>query len=120
MHSQIFQIGAQNGHRHFAKIHIENPFFLMLRINKTLNEFYRAGFISTAISEGIYEALSTGPLSISGIQRKIGAGLDRKGLEAWIDFGVAIGELDKKNDCYQIKSRLSKKLIKPAYFASKK
>jgi hypothetical protein len=39
------------------KFILKNPISLMLRMNKTLNEFYRAGFISTAISEGIYEKI---------------------------------------------------------------
>ena len=37
------------------KFILRNPLLLMYRINKTTKEFYRAGFISTAISEGIYD-----------------------------------------------------------------
>jgi hypothetical protein len=40
------------------KFIFRNPVSLILRMNKTLNEFYRAGYISTAISEGIYDLLS--------------------------------------------------------------
>ncbi|MEJ2037644.1 MAG: class I SAM-dependent methyltransferase [Desulfosarcinaceae bacterium] len=87
---------------------------LVLRMNRTLNEFYRAGFISTAISEGIYEVLSNGPASFMDIRSNMGPNIDQDGLRAWLDLGVAIGELDKKNDVYRIKSNLSKKLIKPA------
>jgi hypothetical protein len=43
------------------KFILKNPISLMLRTNKTLNEFYRAGFISTAISEGIYDGKGVGP-----------------------------------------------------------
>jgi SAM-dependent methyltransferase len=96
------------------KFILKNPIPLIWRINKTLNEFYRAGFISTAISEGIYEALSKGPISLKNIQSRLGKDLDQKCLEAWLDLGVAIGELDKKNDCYKIKSTFSKNLLKPA------
>jgi 4-hydroxy-2,2'-bipyrrole-5-carbaldehyde O-methyltransferase len=95
------------------KFILKNPIPLIWRINKTLNEFYRAGFISTAISEGIYEALSKGPLSLKDIQSELGKDLDQKCLKAWLDLGVAIGELDKKNDCYKIKSTFSKKLLQP-------
>ena len=86
----------------------------MLRMNKTLNEFCRAGFIATAISEGIYDVLSKGPASIKDIQNGIGSDLDQEGLGAWLDLGVAVGELDKKNDNYRIKSTLSNKLLMPA------
>ena len=97
-----------------VKFILKNPISLMFRMNKTLNEFYRAGFISTAISEGIYDVLSKGPVSIKDIQKNIGSDPDQEGLEAWLDFGVAVGELDKKNDKYRIKSTLSNKLLKPA------
>jgi len=97
-----------------VKFILKNPISLILRMNKTLNEFYRAGFISTAISEGIYNVLSNGPASLEDIQRNIGTGIDKEGLKAWLDLGVAIGELDKKNCGYSIKSAFSKKLLMPA------
>jgi 4-hydroxy-2,2'-bipyrrole-5-carbaldehyde O-methyltransferase len=97
-----------------VKFILKNPISLMLRMNKTLNEFYRAGFISTAISEGIYDVLSKGPASIKDIQSNIGTDFYADGLRSWLDFGAAIGELDKKNDRYSIKSAFSKKLLKPA------
>ena len=97
-----------------VKFILKNPILLMLRMNKTLNEFYRAGFISTAISEGIYDVLSKGPVSVKDIQNNMGYYLDQEGLEAWLDLGVAVGELDRKNDNYRIKSRLSHGLLKPA------
>lgn len=96
------------------KFILKNPISLILRMNKTLNEFYRAGFISTAISEGIYDVLSCGPANLEDIQRNIGAGIDKEGLKAWLDLGVAIGELDKKNGGYSIKSAFTKKLLYPA------
>jgi hypothetical protein len=92
---------------------LRNPILLVLRMNKTLNEFYRAGFISTAISEGIYDLLSKGRVSAQDIQNNIGSHLDSEGLEAWLDFGVSIGELNKKNDEYSLRSSFSKKLLKP-------
>ena len=97
-----------------VKFIVKNPISLMLRMNKTLNEFYRAGFISTAISEGIYDVLSKDAVSVKDIQNNIGSDLDQEGLKAWLDLGVAIGELDKKNGGYSIKSAFSKKLLKPA------
>jgi len=96
------------------KFILKNPISLMLRMNKTLNEFYRAGFISTAISEGIYDVLSKDPASVKDFQSNIGTDLDQEGLEAWLDLGVAIGELNKKNNGYSIKSAFSKELLKPA------
>lgn len=84
----------------------------MYRINKTTNEFYRAGFISTAISEGIYDVLSHGPSSCEDIQKAIGSDFNQEGLEAWLDLGVSLGELAKSSAGYSIKSTFSKKLLK--------
>jgi hypothetical protein len=94
------------------KFILKNPILLMYRINKTAKEFYRAGFISTAISEGIYDVLSKGPASSKDIQRAVGMDPDQEGLEAWLDSGVALGELAKNSDDYRIKSAFSKELLK--------
>jgi 4-hydroxy-2,2'-bipyrrole-5-carbaldehyde O-methyltransferase len=96
------------------KFIVKNPISLMFRMNKTLNAFYRAGFVSTAISEGLYDILEKGPVSVKAIQNNMGTDLNADGLKAWLDLGVAIGELDKKNDNYSIKNAFTKKLLKPS------
>ncbi|MDD3814219.1 MAG: methyltransferase domain-containing protein [Desulfocapsaceae bacterium] len=93
---------------------MNSPIFLMYRINKTIREFCRAGFISTAISEGIYDVLSKGPASCEDIQKAIGADFNQEGLEAWLDLGVSLGELAKSREGYSIKSAFSKELLIPA------
>ena len=94
------------------KFILKNPILLIYRINKTINEFYRAGFISTAISEGIYDVLSHGPASCKDIQKAIGSDYNQEGLEAWLDLGVSLGELAKSSAGYSIKSALTKELLK--------
>ncbi|MEW6532591.1 MAG: methyltransferase domain-containing protein [Thermodesulfobacteriota bacterium] len=89
---------------------LKNSVSLMCRINKTTNEFYRAAFVSTAISEGIYDALSDGPASCKDIQKAIGSEFNQEGLEAWLDLGVSLGELAKSSAGYRIKSAFSKEL----------
>ena len=84
----------------------------MFRINKTTNELYRAGFISTAISEGIYDVLSKGPASSREIQMNLGSNFNREGLEAWLDLGASLGELAKNGDVYSIKSKFLQGIIK--------
>lgn len=79
----------------------------MFRINKTINEFYRAGFIPTAISEGIYDMLSQGPASCKDIQNAIGSDSNPDGLKAWLDLGVSLGELVKNKEGCSIKSKFS-------------
>jgi len=94
------------------KFILKNPILLMYRINKTTKEFYRAGFISTAISEGIYDVLAKGPSSCKDIQKAIGSNFNQEGLEAWLDLGVSLGELAKSSVGYSIKSAFSKELLK--------
>jgi 2-polyprenyl-3-methyl-5-hydroxy-6-metoxy-1,4-benzoquinol methylase len=96
------------------KFILKNPRSLMYRINKTTTEFYRAGFISTAISEGIYDVLSKGPANSGDIQKAIGGNSGQEGLEAWLDLGVALGELAKSGGKYRIKSSFSTELLKSA------
>ena len=84
----------------------------MYRINKTTKEFYRAGFVSTAISQGIYDVLFHGPASCKDIQKAIGSDFNPEGLEAWLDLGVSLGELAKSSAGYSIKGKLSKELLK--------
>jgi SAM-dependent methyltransferase len=94
------------------KFILKNPILLMYRINKTTKEFYRAGFISTAISEGIYDVLAKGPTSCEELQEAIGSDFNQEGLEAWLDLGVSLDELKKNSHGYSIKSAFSKKLLK--------
>jgi len=87
---------------------------LTLRLRKTCNELYRAGFVSGALSEGLYDILRNGPVSIETIQKAMGSDFHREGLEAWLDFGVSLGELRKNSHGYEIKGALSKQLASPS------
>lgn len=97
-----------------VKFILNTPFSLVLRINKSLREFCRAGFISTAFSEGIYDILSKGPASCEDIQKAIGTDFNKEGLLAWLDLGVSLGELVKEQNRYSISGKFSKELLKPA------
>ncbi len=92
---------------------LKNPISLMVRMNRTTKEFYRAGFLSTAISEGIFDVLATGPAGTADIQKAIGQNADPDALEAWLDLGVALGELAKSGGNYRIKSSFAKALLRP-------
>lgn len=87
---------------------------LTFRLRKTCNELYRASFISAALSEGLYDILCDGPVSLENIQKAMGLDFHRDGLEAWLDFGVSLGELRKNLHGYELKGVLSKQLAKPS------
>jgi len=96
------------------KFILNTPLSLVFQINKTVREFCRAGFISTALSEGIYEILAKGPASCEDLQKAIGTDFNKEGLLAWLDLGVSLGELKKSQNRYSINGKFSKELLKPA------
>lgn len=84
----------------------------MFRLLKTSNEFYRACFVSTAISQGVYDKFSAGNASLEHLCEKLDV-VNREGLQAWLELGVSLGELKRVGTEYQIKGRLSKAMLKP-------
>ena len=85
---------------------------LALRVLRTCNEFYRACFVSTAISNGIYENFRDGPMQLDQLCEGLDSEFSREGLEAWLNLGVSLGELKLSVNGYTLKGRLSRKLSK--------
>ena len=96
------------------KFILKSPLSLLFQINKTLKEFCRAGFISTALTEGIYDVLSKGPASCEDLQKAIDTDFNKEGLIAWLDLGVSLGELKRSQNLYSINGKFSKEILKPA------
>lgn len=84
---------------------------LMLQLLKTSNEFYRACFVSAALSKGIYDNFIDGKASFEHLCEKLNAS-NREGLKAWLDLGVRLGELKCAGSEYQVKGKLSRALLK--------
>lgn len=95
------------------KFILNTPLPLLFHINKTGREFCRAGFISTALSEGIYDVLAKGPASCEDLQKAIETNFNKEGLIAWLDLGVSLGELKRNQNRYNINGKFSKELLKP-------
>lgn len=93
----------------------DGQFSLMLEFKKTYEEFYRACFISTGLTEGIYDRLQQGPVNLEKLNTEFGSHQDPRKLKAWLDLGVSLGELKRNTDGYALGSRLSKKLAAPSY-----
>ena len=96
----------------FFKFLTNVPWPFLLRINKTTKELYRAGFVATAISEGVYEVLTPGPAELDEIRAALGPEVDPEGLRAWLDLGVSLGELGRSGNQYRVKGAFSKALLK--------
>jgi hypothetical protein len=90
----------------------KTPLKTLYKINRSTTELYRATFVSSGLVNGIYEALSHGPLHSREIISAIGAKGDAKALESWLDVGVSLGELEKTRNGYALSGALSTDLAK--------
>src|SRR3972149_4243456 len=95
----------------FFKLMTSGQSSLMFQLLKTSNEFYRACFVTAAISKGIYDNFIEGKANFEHLCEKIGAS-NRDGLKAWLELGVSLGELKHVGNEFQIKGKLSKALLK--------
>jgi SAM-dependent methyltransferase len=96
----------------FFKLLTSGQASLLSKILKTSNEFYRASFISAALSRGVYDHFMDGKVSFEHLCQKMAVS-NREGLRAWLELGVSLGELRRTGDEYQIKGRVSKALLEP-------
>jgi SAM-dependent methyltransferase len=96
----------------FIKLLISGQASLLSRLLKTTHEFYRASFISTALSRGIYDHFMDGKASFDHLCEKMAIS-NREGLRAWLELGVSLGELKRIGNEYQIKGKMSKALLHP-------
>jgi protein-L-isoaspartate O-methyltransferase len=95
-----------------VKLVADGQFPGMLRLLKTCDELYRACFISTALSEGIYGRFVDGRSSFEQLCEGTAPEFVREGLRAWLELGVSLGELKRSGNEYRIKGKLSKALIR--------
>ena len=96
----------------FIKLLSSGKASLLFGLLKTGNEFYRASFISAALSRGVYDHFNQGEASFEHLCEKMGVS-NREGLWAWLELGVSLGELKRAGHEYQIKGKMSKALLKP-------
>ena len=89
-----------------------NPLLLM-RLDRTLRELYRASFVSTAGAEGVLALLREGPKPL----KEMHDALELAGCEAelgtWLDLGVGLGELAVDERGYRLRGTLSKQFALP-------
>jgi len=89
---------------------------VMKGLFKTVSEFYRTCFISTAFKEGIYEKMKEGPVKPEDLFKSLNAEPGHEGFEAWLNLGVSLGELGLNTNGYYIKGSLSRKLCEPSSY----
>jgi len=95
----------------FLKLLIGGQASLIFGLLKTTNEFYRASFLSAALSRGVYDHFVGGKASFEHLCEKMEAS-NREGLWAWLELGVSLGELKRAGNEYQIRGKISRALMK--------
>ncbi|HEX6269329.1 MAG TPA: class I SAM-dependent methyltransferase [Anaerolineales bacterium] len=96
----------------FVKLLSNGQSSLIFGLLKTTTEFYRASFISTALSRGVYENFIDGKASFEHLCEKMAVS-NREGLRAWLELGVSLGELERTGNQYQIRGKISRALLNP-------
>jgi 4-hydroxy-2,2'-bipyrrole-5-carbaldehyde O-methyltransferase len=102
----------------FIKLLSSGQSSLLFGLLKTGNEFYRACFISAALSRGVYDHFIDGKSSLDYLCEKMAVS-NREGLRAWLELGVSLGELKRTANEYQIKGKISRALLNPVNDAFK-
>ena len=102
----------------FIKLMTSGQSSLLFGLLKTGKEFYRASFISSALSRGVYDHFNEGKASFEQLCEKMAVS-NREGLRAWLELGVSLGELKRTANEYQIKGKISKALLNPVNDAFK-
>jgi len=95
----------------FIKLLSSGQSSLIFGLLKTGNEFYRASFISAALSRGVYDHFNEGKASFENLCEKMGIS-NREGLWAWLELGVSLGELKRVGNEFQIIGKMSRALLK--------
>lgn len=88
---------------------------LLWRVSGLLQPFYRIVFVASAVSSGLCALLRGGPQPFERIAIELAPDpAARDGLRAWLELGVALGELDKGPGGYGLEGALSRELAHAA------
>lgn len=88
---------------------------VLLGTSRALRPYYRLSFLAACVSSGMLELLAGGPMPLDRIAASLGTPPSmRDGLEAWLRFGVWLGELRSGAGGYGLRGRLARRLVEPA------
>jgi SAM-dependent methyltransferase len=87
---------------------------VMLSMARVVGPYHRLAFVASGLSNGVLRKLAAGPVALDALAADLGAGSAmRDGLEAWLQLGVAVGELRCGADGYTLRGKLSRQLTDP-------
>ncbi|HZU57905.1 MAG TPA: class I SAM-dependent methyltransferase [Actinocrinis sp.] len=88
---------------------------LLLALSKRfVTPLYRATFLASAAGNGLLRWMAVRPCDLETLAIKLGVEgkEDKRRLRAWLEVGVRLGEFDKHEGCYRLKSRSAKLLAR--------
>jgi len=86
-------------------------FFLLQRLGKMLNPFYRTCFLSTLATSGLLPRLAAGPATLEHLATAWHLKPEQQeALAAWLEVGVQLGEVHLGKDGYSLAGKLAKQL----------
>ena len=85
----------------------------LLSLSRLTPSYYRVCFLGTAAATGLLRRLASGPASLDQLAAELATPAGHDGLEAWLDFGVALGVLRRARGGYALRGRLSRTLADP-------
>jgi SAM-dependent methyltransferase len=100
--------------RTLARLLREGRLGLLWRVAGSLDGFYRIAFLGGAARAGLLRLLAEGPQPLARIREVVAPAAPADGLEAWLDFGVRLGELAKGAAGYRLRGTLARRLARPA------
>jgi len=78
---------------------------------REMPRYHRLAFLGAALSSGLLQRLAKGPVPLEVLAAELNvASSMQEGLEAWLELGVAIGELRTSPEGYSLRGRLSRDL----------
>jgi 4-hydroxy-2,2'-bipyrrole-5-carbaldehyde O-methyltransferase len=85
---------------------------VLLSVARAMRPYHRLAFIAAGLSSGLFAKLADGPISIDHLAAEFVTDASmRDGLEAWLQLGVALGELRGGPAGYGLRGRLSRRLV---------
>lgn len=88
---------------------------LLWHVTKLFTPFYRVSFVASAARAGVLRLLAGGARPLGEIAAEIAPDpAAQASLEAWLDLGVCLGDLDRDASGYSLKSPLARRLAQPA------
>ena len=83
-------------------------------LSKAARDYHRVAFLAAGLTSGLLRRLAVGPVALDALATdpQIDPGM-HDGLKAWLQAGVALGELGLQPDGYVVRGKLARALTDP-------